>query len=156
MKRALLLGLTHLVVLGLGFALGIYVLPILIAPPAPGTVEIDRIATAGQYHAEFRRNLEGSDLLHWGEGRLTVGPEVVTFVGRIAPGPAYKLYLAPEWVETEAEFLEVRARSARLGDVRTFENFVVPVPNTVDVSRYDTVVVWCEAFSQFITAAKYR
>ena len=59
---------------------------------------------------------------------------MVTFVGRIAPGPAYKLYLAPEWVETEAEFLEVRARSARLGDVRTFENFVVPVPNTVDVS----------------------
>ena len=25
-----------------------------------------------------------------------------------------------------------------------------------DIARYDTVVVWCEAFSQFITAARYR
>jgi hypothetical protein len=24
------------------------------------------------------------------------------------------------------------------------------------VSRYTTVVVWCETFSQFITAARYR
>jgi hypothetical protein len=24
------------------------------------------------------------------------------------------------------------------------------------VARYDTVVVWCETFSQFISAAKYR
>jgi hypothetical protein len=24
------------------------------------------------------------------------------------------------------------------------------------VSRYNTVIVWCETFSMFITAAKYR
>jgi hypothetical protein len=26
----------------------------------------------------------------------------------------------------------------------------------IDVSRYNTVIVWCESFGQFITAAKYR
>jgi hypothetical protein len=40
--------------------------------------------------------------------------------------------------------------------VRTFENFVVPVPASIDVAHYDTVIVWCESFGQFITAARYR
>jgi hypothetical protein len=30
------------------------------------------------------------------------------------------------------------------------------VPAGVDVGAYTTVVVWCEAFSKFISAAKYR
>ena len=44
----------------------------------------------------------------------------------------------------------------RVGEVRTFENFVVALPPDVDPSRYTAVIVWCERFSQFITAAKYR
>jgi hypothetical protein len=44
----------------------------------------------------------------------------------------------------------------RIGDVRTFENFVVRVPDSIEVSSYNTVIVWCEFFGQFITAAKYR
>lgn len=43
-----------------------------------------------------------------------------------------------------------------VGDIRTFENFIVPLPAGTRLQDYDTVVVWCEAFSQFITAAKYR
>ena len=34
---------------------------------------------------------------------------------------------------------------------KTFDNFVVPVPEGVDVARYAAVVVWCESFRQFIT-----
>ena len=45
---------------------------------------------------------------------------------------------------------------ARVGDVRTFENFVVPVPADIDPGAYNTVIVWCESFGEFITAAKYR
>jgi hypothetical protein len=59
-------------------------------------------------------------------------------------------------VETEADFARLKPRMARVGDVRTFENFVVPVPATIDPGAYNTVIVWCESFSQFITAAKYR
>jgi hypothetical protein len=44
----------------------------------------------------------------------------------------------------------------RIGDVRTFDNFMVEVPESVDVSDYAAVIIWCEAFGQFITAAKYR
>ena len=40
--------------------------------------------------------------------------------------------------------------------MKTFDGFVVDVPAGVDVTAYDTVLVWCEAFGQFITSAKYR
>lgn len=44
----------------------------------------------------------------------------------------------------------------RVGDVKTFKNFMVPGPESVDPSRYNTVVIWCEAFGQFITATRYK
>lgn len=154
--RTAILVLTHAVAIGAGFALGIYALPILTAPEAP-TAEATAAATAEAVHTgEFRRNLEGSDLLHWGEGTVAVGAETIAFEGRLAPGPDYKLYLSPEFVETEAAFRRVKERTVRIGDVKTFHNFVVSVPSSVDISAYTTVVVWCESFDQFITAARYR
>jgi hypothetical protein len=44
----------------------------------------------------------------------------------------------------------------RVGDVKTFENFIVPMPAGADLASYTSVIVWCETFSQFITAAQYR
>lgn len=44
----------------------------------------------------------------------------------------------------------------RVGDVKTFKNFLILVPGSVDPTRYDAVVIWCETFGQFITAAKYK
>jgi hypothetical protein len=32
----------------------------------------------------------------------------------------------------------------------------VPVPAGIDPKAYTTVIVWCESFGQFITAARYR
>lgn len=40
MKKSLLLALTHTLAAAVGFALGIYALPILIAPPAPSAEEV--------------------------------------------------------------------------------------------------------------------
>ena len=80
----------------------------------------------------------------------------MAFAGRLAPGPDYKLYFSPEFVDTKEAFLRVKARSLRAGDIRTFENFVVPVPEGIDPALYTSVIVWCESFSQFITAARYR
>jgi hypothetical protein len=156
MRKALLLAASHLAVLGLGFALGIYLLPILTAPAAPSASETAAAAAGARYITEFKRNLKGSDALHYGEGRVTVGPDAVTLAGRIAPGPAYKLYLVPEFVETEADFKRLKSKSLAVADIKTFENFIVPLPAGTPLENYNTVLVWCESFSQFITAAKYR
>jgi hypothetical protein len=155
-RRALLLFGSHLFAGIVGFALGIYVLPILVAPSAPSSNEIDSVASAARYTAEFRRDLKGSDFVHWGEGVVSVSPRSVGFKGKIAPGPDYKLYLTPEFVETKEDFERVKPQSVRVGDIRTFENFIVAVPDSVDIARYSGIVVWCESFSMFITAARYR
>ena len=156
MKKLLFLIASHAFAFGLGFALGIYVLPILTAPSAPTSSEAASAASQAIYTGHFRRDLKDSDLLHWGEGTLSVGRKSIVLVGKLAPGPDYKLYLSPEFVETKAEFTRLKSRMVRVGDVRTFENFVISVPESIDVSSYSTAIVWCESFGQFITAAKYR
>ena len=156
MTRTLFFAATHALAIAVGFALGIYTLPILIAPKAPSPSEVKSLAGAAEFTGEFRRDLKGSDFLHWGEGRVSVGRTAVSLMGRVSPGPDYKLYLSPEFTDTKEGFLKLKDRSVRVGDVKTFENFIVRVPESVDPSRYNTAVVWCETFSMFISAAKYR
>jgi hypothetical protein len=155
MKRLALL-VTHMAALVIGFALGIYALPILIAPDAPSAADVQAQAVAATYKGQFRRNLKDSDALHWGEGTVAVSARNIGLDGELAPGPDYKLYLSPKFVETEAEFKQLKPSMVRVGDVKTFKSFLLPVPETVDVEQYNTVVIWCETFSQFITAAKYK
>lgn len=156
MPRSLILVLSHLAFAGLGFVLGIYTLPILMAPEAPSSKEVSGLERSAKYSGEFVRDLADSDFLHWGEGVLTVSPEVITFQGKLAPGPAYRLYLAPEFVETEAAFEALKPRMVMVGGIDTFDNFIVKVPDSVDVSKFSTAIVWCESFGQFITAARYQ
>jgi hypothetical protein len=156
MKKVLILLLSHACVLGLGFALGIYALPILTAPKAPTAAQAAQEASQATYTGKFRRDLKDSDALHWGEGTVSVGRKSIVLAGRLAPGPDYKLYLSPAFVETEADFARLKPQMQRVGDVRTFENFVVPVPESVDVAQYKAVIIWCESFSQFISAAEYQ
>lgn len=85
-----------------------------------------------------------------------MAPNSIALAGQVAPGPDYKLYLSPEFVETEADFKRLKASMVRVGDVKTFKNFLVPLSGNVDPARYNTVIVWCETFSKFITAARYK
>ena len=102
------------------------------------------------------RDLKGSNRLHWGEGEVRVSRNHIAHFGNLAPGPDYKLYLAPRFVDTEEAFLRVKDVSRRVGDVKTFKGFLVDVPTDTDVRDYTTVVIWCESFGQFISAAEYQ
>ena len=155
-RTVALLIVTHCAVAVLGFGAGIYVLPILTAPPAPSEEEIKLMSSQAKYIAQFRKDLNDSDTLHWGEGTVSIGSKSITLMGQLAPGPDYKLYLSPEFVETEFDFNRLKSTMVRVGDVKTFENFVVEVPPNIDPSNYTSVIIWCEAFSQFITSAKYQ
>ena len=154
--KVLVLAITHALAVAAGFALGIYLLPILIAPPAPTAAEVKSAVPQAAYTGTFRRDLPGSDALHWGEGKVSIGPRSIAFEGRLAPGPDYKLYLSPEYVDTKEAFLRAKPRMVRVADVKTFENFVVGVPEGIDPARYQAVIIWCETFSMFITSARYQ
>lgn len=155
MKKITLLA-SHLLTAAMGFGAGIYALPILTAPSGPDASVVAAHAANARFKGQFRRELKDSDALHWGDGTVLVSAKAIGFTGALAPGPDYKLYLSPEFVETEADFNRWKPSMVRVGDVKSFDGFLVPVPAGVDVSRFNTVVVWCETFGQFITAAKYR
>jgi hypothetical protein len=156
MRKTLLLLVSHLLVGMLGFAAGIYALPILTAPDAPSAERIAQMAGFAVFTGHFRKDLQDSDLLHQGEGEVTVGDEHITFEGSISPGPDYRLYLSPEFVETEQAFAATKPRMVEVGRVHTFDNFLVEVPAGIDVREFNTVIVWCESFGEFITAAQYQ
>ena len=148
--------LTHGIALAIGFALGIYLLPVLIAPPAPSDAEVSSSSQGALFSGRFTRDLPGSDFLHWGEGEISVSPNRIAFMGSIAPGPDYQLYLTRELVTSEDEFLPIKGDGVRVGAVKTFDNFILPIPQGIDPAEYRALVVWCETFSEFITAAAYR
>ena len=154
-RRIFLLG-THAAMLAVGFMLGIYLLPIMVAEAPPAAPQLEAARESAQFQGGFVRDLPGSDLLHWAEGTIFVSPEQVSFAGTTSPGPDYKLYLAPRFVSTGEEFLAVKAQSVRIGSVKSFAGFMLPVPDGVDVAAYNSAVIWCERFAQFISAARYQ
>jgi len=155
-RRTLLLAASHTAVAAAGFAAGIYALPILIAPAAPSMDEIKAATGQVLFTGQFKRDLKDSDALHWGEGIVSISSTAISLVGKLAPGPDYKLYLSPQFVESEAEFNRLKKSMVRVGDVKTFDNFVVVLPSGIEPANYAAVVVWCESFGQFITAASYK
>lgn len=156
MGRILKFLITHALAVAVGFALGVYYLPILTAPASPDTAMLQQEAENAMFVGELTRELRGSDFLHWGEGTISISQESIVHEGALAPGPDYKMYLVKQFVEHEDEFLPIKAEAQLIGDVKTFNGVVVSVPQGVDVSDYNTVVIWCEAFSEFITATQYR
>lgn len=146
--------ITHGIALIVGFGLGVFFLPILTAPPPPDATKLEAAAAKALYSSEFTRDLPGSDFLHWGEGTISVSASEITHQGKLAPGPDYKLYLTKGLVDHEDNF--DRSNAVFVGDVKSFSGFVLDVPPEIDVNAYNSLLVWCEAFGEFITAATYQ
>jgi len=156
MKKIIILLISHSFILAVGFGLGVYFLPILTAPKSVEISIITEYENRSSFQTEFVRDLKGSDTFHWGEAKVTISDNNITVNGSIAPGPDYKLYLTNQFVETEKDFLSIKKSAQYVGEVKTFSNFIVEIPSQVSVNDYNTIVIWCEAFNEFITAAKYR
>lgn len=155
-KKSILLLASHAFFGVIGFAVGIYMLPILTAPPAPTKAEIQSATIESLHTGVFSKDLTDSDTLHWGEGQVFVGSKYISLMGNLAPGPDYKLYLSPDFVETEEDFNRLKHVMIQVGDIKTFNNFIVEIPDSIDPEKYTSIIVWCESFGEFITAAKYK
>ena len=66
------------------------------------------------------------------------------------------VYLTKQFVEHEDEFGPIKSQAVRIGSVKSFDGFLLDIPADVDIEEYSTVVIWCETFGEFITAAQYR
>ena len=155
--KLILLSLSHAAALAIGTGLGIYWLPILTEPHALDHMAVEANQTGlPAYRTRFDRDREGSDYFHWGKGDVRIFESTITFKGELAPGPDYRLYLAPRYVENEAEFLAIKAQSLEVGPVKTFNGFAFNNVSALGDPALNTLVIWCEAFGEFITSARFR
>ena len=136
--------------------LGIYLLPILTAPVGPDQAVLQATEATALFKSRFARNLRVSDFVHWGEGDLRVRPTRLLTKGDLHRALTTSSTLRPSsWTLRKASS-KIKGQSKRIGDVKTSDGFLLDVPPGADVAAYTTAVIWCEAFSQFISAAKYR
>jgi hypothetical protein len=155
-RLKVLLLVSHISFLVAGVVIGIYSLPILMttSDPTSGTLVLGIKQT--RYVATISENLTDSDFLHWGKGTFSLGDEYIVFQGNLAPGPAYQLYLAPKFIDTEKAFLEQKHLMQEVGDVTSFNDYVLPVNPEINIDQFNTVIIWCDSFNQFITSAQYK
>ena len=140
----------------IGFGLGVYFLPILTAEKGLDAAVIEALSQSALREGTFVRDLPGSDGLHWGDGVIMANADRIWLDGEISPGPDYRLYLIPKYVETGAEFRQIKNGSTQIGPIKAFENFALDIPADVEVINFPAVLIWCEAFGQFITAARLQ
>ena len=138
----------------IGFGLGVYFLPILTEEKGLETAALAQLEASAERSGTFTRDLPGSDAFHWGEGTVRASDTRIWLEGKISPGPDYRLYLTPSLATDEASFLKIKDQSVQVGEVKAFSNFSLDVPPGITVGDYPAVLIWCEAFGEFITAAE--
>ena len=140
----------------IGLGLGVCFLPILTAEKGLDTVAIEALSQSALRQGIFVRDLPGSDGLHWGFGVIMANADQIWLDGEISPSPDYRLYLTPKYVEKGAEFLQIKADSTQIGLIKAVENSALDVPADVEASNFPAVLIWCEAFGQFMTEARLQ
>lgn len=156
LQAFLLLAGSHLAIAVFAFMLGIYSLPILMAPADPSSSSLALSIKNTRYVATIADDLADSDWLHWGKGTFSLGDDYLVFQGELAPGPAYRLYLAKEFIETEEAFLKHKNQMVEVGEINSFNNTILPINDGINIENFNTVIIWCESFDQFITSAQYK
>ncbi|CAM3747070.1 MULTISPECIES: DM13 domain-containing protein [Pseudoalteromonas] len=156
MLQTLIRIFTYLIVFAFGFAAGLYSLPILTAPVGPSKLELATHAQHALYRGEFKDDLAGSDSFHYGKGEVRLTNSTISFAGTLSPGPDYQLYLANRFIDNENDFLAYKGTMTRVASINTFDGFLVTVPQGINIADFNTVIIWCESFNEFISAAQYQ
>ena len=119
------------------------------APSAPAASAPVPVATGTFIHAN------PSDPVHWGKGKVSAYDRTIFLESdfEVGPGPKFHVYLVPKAsVRREADVKD--AMYVDLGRLRAFKGSQrYPIPEGVDVKKYESVVIWCERFGVLITPA---
>ena len=141
-----------------GFALGIFFYPYIFLADVVATDRVEnkasrKVVASGSFvHANPR------DPVHYGKGKVTVYQDLVHLGGdfEVGPGPKFHVYLVPEKNVVPSTNV-AKTMYVDLGRLRAFrgsQNY--PIPDGVDLSKYDSVVIWCEQFGVLISPATLK
>ncbi len=126
----------------MGFAPGVYILPILTEEKGLDTAALAQIELSAERSGTFTGDLPGSDAFHWGEGTVRASDMRIWLEGKILPGPDYRLYLTPSLTAEEASFLKIKDQSVQVGEVKAFSNSSLDMPLGITVGDYPAVLIW--------------
>ena len=139
---------------GFGVALGFFLFPFVFPPPEAAETltqaEASRLVANGSFiHAN------PSDPIHYGKGGVSVYENVVFLHEdfEVGPGPAFHVYLVPNANIRDAGQV-TGTMFVDLGGLRAFkgsQKYAIPVG--VDLTKFPSVVIWCEQFSVLISPA---
>lgn len=139
---------------GFGVALGFFLFPY-VFPPPPAAEQITEADRAALYATGTFIHANPSDPIHHGKGKVSVYQRAVFLEPdfEVGPGPAYHVYLVPkEKVRDEAAVKD--SMFVDLGRLRAFKGSQrYAISDGVDLSKYPSVVIWCERFGVLISPA---
>ena len=139
---------------GFGVALGFFLFPF-VFPPPPAAEQLTEADRSAIYATGTFIHANPSDPVHYGKGKVSVYQRAVFLEPdfEVGPGPKYHVYLVPNAsVRNEAGVKD--AMFVDLGRLRSFKGSQrYPIPAGVDLAKYPSVVIWCEAFGVLISPA---
>ncbi len=141
-----------------GFTLGIFIYPYIFLADIVATEKVDdksarKIVATGTFtHAN------PNDPIHYGKGKVTAYQDLVHLENdfEVGPGPKFHVYLVPEKNVIPSTNV-ARTMFVDLGRLKAFkgsQNY--PVPAGVDLTKYGSVVIWCEQFGVLISPAALK
>jgi hypothetical protein len=134
----------------LGFLLFPYVFPPPVATDQLTPAESGELVAKGEFvHAN------PSDPIHYGKGGVSVYRNVVFLHENfeVGPGPAFHVYLVPTANIRDAGQVS-GTMFVDLGGLRAFKGSQkYPIPAGIDLSKFPSVVIWCQQFSVLISPA---
>lgn len=142
---------------GFGVAVGFFLFPYVFPPPEVNeqltAAEKTTVAGAGTFiHAD------PSDPIHYGKGKVTVYPKTV-FIHEdfeVGPGPKFHVYLVPkEKIRSSGDVSGTMF--VDLGRLKSFSGSQkYTIPDGIDLSKFPSVVIWCEQFNVLISPADIK
>jgi hypothetical protein len=139
---------------GFGVALGFFLFPYVFPPPEAMETLTASESTAVVARGEFI-HANPTDPIHYGKGRVTVYEQTVFLEEdfEVGPGPKFHVYLVPKQMIRRSSDME-STMFVDLGRLRSFKGSQkYSIPNSVDLSNYPSVVIWCAEFGVLISPA---
>ena len=140
--------------IALGIVLGFFLFPYFFQPP-PGVDELTEAERETLVAKGSFIQVNPSDPIHYGKGDVSVYPGLVFLHENfeVGPGPDFHVYLVPKANVRSAEDVN-GTMFIDLGPLRAFTGSQrYQVPAGVDLSKYPSVVIWCQQFSVLISPA---
>jgi hypothetical protein len=141
-----------------GFAAGIFIYPYVFLADIVAADKVENVAAKKVVAKGTFIHANPADPIHHGRGGLTVYDGLVHLESdfEVGPGPKFHVYLVPE-KNVVPDTPVAKTMYVDLGRLKAFkgsQNY--PVPAGVDVTRYGSVVIWCEHFGVLISPAELK